>query len=178
MRLTNLIFSVVLVGAFATLCALGFWQVKRLQWKESLIEMVDQRSRELPQSIDEVIDLWNVSRDVEYLPVKLSGVYRHQYEMYYYNTLKGVVGWNVITPLTLEDGRVALVNRGFVPDAFRYPETRNSGQLSVVQKITGLARNPVNKKPNYFVPENDLSEKTFYWKNYSQMISKIGRAHV
>ena len=158
------------VGAFVVLCGLGTWQVYRLQWKEALIAETQARIQRPPIPIGEAEARWQADGDVDYLPVELAGEYLHQSELYYYNTLKGTVGWNVFTPLQLADGRLVLVNRGFVPDAYKDPDTRKQFLQSGSQNIVGLARNPLFEKPNRFVPDNDLSNRSFFWKSYPQMI--------
>lgn len=163
-----ILLGAILVGT-GVLLALGTWQVQRLQWKEALIARVEQRRTADPASLAQIEALWHETGDVDYRPVNLSGRFDHSREQYYFNTLNGVVGWNVFTPLLLEDGRVAFVNRGFVPDERREPQTRIVGQVEGPQEVTGLARNPLQEKPNPFVPDNKPGENVFFWRSLAGM---------
>ncbi|MGI9401627.1 MAG: SURF1 family protein [Rhizobiaceae bacterium] len=158
----------------AVLSALGFWQVQRLHWKESLISQVEARRLSEPLSLAQMEERWAKTGDVDYWPVKFQGIFDHSAEQYFYTTHKGKVGWNVYTPVDLDHGRKIFVNRGFVPDALRSPESRGDGQLSGKQEITGLARNPLAEKPNRFIPDNDLAENIYYWKSLDEMMQSAG----
>lgn len=160
---------IITLGAFVVLIGLGTWQVKRLQWKEALIAETRDRIIQPPMDLPAAETKWKEAGDVDYLPVRLEGEFQHDKEMYYYNTHKGTVGWNVFTPLLLKDGRRVLVNRGFVPDQFRQSTSRGEYLFTGRQIIAGLARNPLFEKPNTFVPENDLESRSFFWKSYAQM---------
>ncbi len=99
----------------------------------------------------------------------VSGTFMHQGERHFLSTYDGKPGFNVYTPLMLEDGRFVLVNRGFVPYEKKDAETRLDGQLDGPVTVTGLARDPLSAKPGYFVPDNDIAKNIFYWKDWSAM---------
>ncbi len=101
--------------ALAILLALGTWQVERLQWKEALIASTEQRIHEPPLPLSEMEKIYESGGTVEYRPVTVSGTFMHQGERHFLATHNGAAGYYVYTPLMLEDGRFALVNRGFVP---------------------------------------------------------------
>ena len=158
----------VLLGT-AILLSLGTWQVYRLQWKEGLIAQVEERRASEPVPLVQMEERWRETTDVDYWPVRLEGTFEHAAEQYFYTTHKGAVGWNVYTPLRLNDGRAILVNRGFVPDALRDPADRDEGQVAGPIALTGLARNPLSGKPNRFVPDNEPDNRTYYWKDLQMM---------
>ncbi len=177
-----------MVGAIAFLVTLGTWQLSRLKWKEQLISRIHTRSAGEPVGLEEMVNLWNKTGDVGYLPVQLTGRFDHQNELYYFNTWQGQSGWNVITPFHLggqldsqndsniDSGRVVLFNRGFVPTNFRDPSKRLGGQIEGVVTITGLARNPVDEKPNSFVPDNTPAKREFFWKSQQQMATLVRKS--
>lgn len=101
--------------AFAILLALGTWQVERLQWKEALLASTQERIHEAPLPLAEMEKIYREEGTVEYRPVTVSGTFMHQGERHFLSTYDGKPGFNVYTPLMLEDGRFVLVNRGFVP---------------------------------------------------------------
>lgn len=163
----------ILLGT-AVLLALGTWQVYRLQWKEALIAQIEARRVSQPASLDEIQDRWRETADVDYWPVRIGGEFEHAGEQYFYTTHKGAVGWSVYTPLRLRDDRVVMVNRGFVPDALRDPARRAGGQIEGFVELTGLARNPLSRKPNRFIPENQPEDGTYFWKDLQAMAQSAG----
>ena len=160
-----------MVSGIAVLCTLGTWQMKRLYWKEALIEKVNERIASEPQSLFELLENTPSLDDLNYIPAKISGEYDHTKEVYYFTTGKeSTSGWNVHTPLILSDGRILIVNRGFVPDWNKNPDTRKDGQITGLQEVTGLVRNPIAQKPNDFVPDNNLEKREFFWRSHKQMM--------
>ncbi|MFK4818801.1 SURF1 family protein [Ochrobactrum quorumnocens] len=155
--------------AFVILLALGTWQVERLQWKEALLATTQERVHEAPLPLAEMEKIYGQEGTVEYRPVTVSGTFMHQGERHFLSTYDGKPGFNVYTPLMLEDGRFVLVNRGFVPYEKKDAETRLDGQLDGPVTVTGLARDPLNAKPGYFVPDNDVAKNIFYWKDWLAM---------
>ncbi len=153
--------------ALIILLGLGTWQVERLQWKEALIASTQERIHEPPLPLAEMEKIYREKGTVEYLPVTVSGTFMHQGERHFLATYEGKPGFNVYTPLMLEDGRFVLVNRGFVPYEKKDPQTRLDGQLDGPVTITGLARDPLSAKPGYFLPDNDVAKIS--------SIGKIGR---
>ena len=43
-----------------------------------------------------------------------------------------------------------------------------------VVTITGLARNPLPRKPSWVVPENEPDQNIFYWKDMQAMAARSG----
>lgn len=155
--------------ALVILLMLGTWQVERLQWKEALIASTKKRIHESPLPLAEMEDIYRREGSVEYRPVTVSGTFMHQGERHFLATYESAAGYNVYTPLMLEDGRFVLVNRGFVPYAKKDPATRMDGQLDGPVTVTGLARDPLTKKPGFFLPDNDVAKNIFYWKDWRAM---------
>lgn len=174
MRISTFIVLACMAIMIAFLSSLGFWQLKRLDWKEGLIEMVEQRRTAPPVSLDTISTAWDESHDVDFMTVKASGTFDHSKEQFYYVTKNGVVGWHVYVPLTLADGRVLIVNRGFVPDQLREQSKRSDNLPTGEVSFTGLARNAPFEKPNSFVPNNDLAKNIYHWKSISEMASQMG----
>lgn len=101
--------------------SLGFWQLRRMQWKKELIELrrtrlamprIEVKSSPFPwtDKVDEYI----------YRIVEVRGVFDHSREMHVGprpgadDSGETVPGALVVTPLRLEDGSTVLVNRGHV----------------------------------------------------------------
>lgn len=174
MRSSTVLIIVLLLAALAVLLGLGTWQMQRLAWKENLIEMTRERSAGEPLGLPDVLAVWEKEGDVAYVPVKLTGTFNHKLESFYFNTYEGTSGWNVYTPLILSDGTIAVVNRGFTPDAMRDASKRTESMVEGEVEIIGLARNPILEKPNSLIPDNQLKKREFYWKDFSDM-AKLAR---
>lgn len=172
--LSRFVLLVCVLAATTVLAGLGAWQVQRLQWKEDLIAEVTQRRQAAPAPLPEMEQRYQQTGDIDYAPVTLAGTFDHSREMYFYTTHEGQAGWSVFTPLVLTDGRVALVNRGFVPDALKDRARRPEGDIAGPQTIEGLARNPVVEKPNTLIPDNDPAKRLFFWKSLPEMALAAG----
>jgi surfeit locus 1 family protein len=165
---------VLSLGALAVLLALGTWQVQRLHWKEGLIATIDARISSEPRSLEDVQTRLTTTGDVDYWPVTVGGEFRHEGERHFFATHQGQSGYYVYTPLQLDSGRFILVNRGFVPFELKEQETRPEGQVEGRRTITGLARNRLDAKPSFIVPDNDPSKNVFYWKDLGTMAATSG----
>jgi cytochrome oxidase assembly protein ShyY1 len=116
-----LLFHVAVVGAIVVMVNLGFWQLGRLDERREFNDAVRARIDEHPVALDELVPPDaevgdDALDDIEWRPVTVSGRYEPDEEVRVYNRSQGgVAGDNVVTPLLLDDGRVVLVVRGFVP---------------------------------------------------------------
>lgn len=170
-RLPVLVAAVV---AFAILVGLGTWQVQRLHWKEALIANIENRINSAPRPLADIERQLDETGDVDYRPVSLTGTFEHDGERHFFTTWEGDSGFNVYTPLRLEDGRYIFVNRGFVPYELKDPAKRRNGQVAGTVEIAGLARNRLDSKPGMFLPENDAARNIFYWKDLDAMAASAG----
>lgn len=159
---------------FVILLGLGTWQMQRLHWKEGLLQTIDQRTHSAPRQLADVEKEFDASGDVDYTPVTVSGTFLHSGERHFYATWDGDAGFNVYTPLALDDGRVVLINRGFVPYDLKDVAKRLRGQVAGRVTVTGLARNPLPAKPSIMLPDNDVAKNIFYWKDRDAMAASAG----
>ena len=173
-RKGTILFVILGLAAFAVLMGLGTWQAKRLVWKEDLIASIDMRIAAPPQSLADIEAKLAASDDVDYWPVKVAGEFHHEGERHFFATHKGQTGYFVYTPLQLDDGRMIFINRGFVPFELKDPAKRPDGQVSGRQEITGLARDRLDEKPNFFMPDNEPANNMFYWKDLDVMAQSSG----
>ncbi len=114
-------FTVVVVTAIVVMVNLGFWQLRRLDERRAFNDAVAARIDQPAVDLDELVPAdASVGDDrlaaVEWRPVEASGRYLPDEELRIVNRSQGGrAGDNVVTPLLLDDGRVLLVARGFVP---------------------------------------------------------------
>ena len=148
------IFSVII---FAILLSFGTWQVKRLFWKEALIERYTTQSQSNPIKNPSKLDL---SRINEFKSVEFTGSFLHKNEIYITGkTYEGNAGFHVITPFNLTNNKIILINRGWVSESYRNPEKRKFSLVQGQTLLKGIIRYP--QKKGYFVPEND--GKNGFW---------------
>ncbi len=93
--------------------SLGFWQLQRAADKHALIDAIERgaqaRAIDLPYAPEAFGEL-------EYRRVRARGRFLRERQFLLDNRLlDGRVGYDVLTPLALDDGRTVLVDRGWIP---------------------------------------------------------------
>lgn len=132
-----------LAVVFAIVCSmLGLWQFQRRADARAAIAVVEANYEEEPLPVTEVLpDLDSYHPGQEWTPVLLHGHYLSDDQLLVRNRpLNGRPGFEVLTPLRLDDGTVFVVNRGWVsigsrqdaPDAV--PDAPR-GEVSVVARL-------------------------------------------
>jgi surfeit locus 1 family protein len=99
------------VVGVAMLLALGVWQVQRLGWKTEILARIEARLEAAPVEVPAEPD---AGRD-QYLRVRAEGSIEPGELHVYTSAAARGVGYRVIAPLVLADGRRILLDRGFVP---------------------------------------------------------------
>ena len=105
---------------------LGFWQLRRLDERRAFNAVVEASYDSIPVPFDQLVDRdWRADADglgavddsgIAWRPVTVSGTYDESASLRVVNRSQyGRAGDNLVAPLLLDDGRVVLVNRGFVP---------------------------------------------------------------
>ena len=148
---------VVIVG----LLALGTWQVQRLTWKRNLIAQVDARLAAKPVQAPVT-----AGPEDSYRRVTATGVFERARESFVLaSTVRGP-GWWAITPLRTTDGRIILINRGYVPGRSAPPPA--SGTISV----TGLLR--LTEPGGGFLRSNDPAADRWYSRDVAAIAARRG----
>ena len=92
--------------------SLGFWQLDRAEFKDTLQQKIIERKKLSPLAIAE---LPASSESRRYYPVKFIGEFDNQHSFLLDNiTFNGQVGYHVFTPVKVNQTKTILVNRGFV----------------------------------------------------------------
>jgi surfeit locus 1 family protein len=143
--------------AAAILIGLGVWQLQRLQWKLGLIAEVSGHMAAAPVSLD---DLLKMNPDgAQYRRIALSGRFDNSKEAYVFTTgAGGEPVYHVLVPFRTDDGRVLLVDRGYVPNDKRDPATRTA--LEGETHLVGVWRVP--DAPGAFTPAPDIAHRIWY----------------
>jgi surfeit locus 1 family protein len=113
MMLRNTIFALALgLGGAAVLIGLGVWQMQRLQWKEAIIAsaegMIAAEPIALPATPDSLTD--------RYRSVAVEGQFLGPEAHVLTSSREGGPGFLVVAAYRTADGRLILVDRGFVPE--------------------------------------------------------------
>ena len=159
--------TALMLAGLALLIGLGVWQLKRLEWKQGLIDQIEARTKGPLITLEDAVALAGEGRDPSYYRVRVDGRFHHAKERYLYAMSEGRVGWHVITPLETEDGDVVLVDRGFVPDELKDPSARALGQVENVVTVTGIARSPETQ--TLFTPDNEPKVNRWFWRDLGGM---------
>lgn len=143
--------TVATLPAMLVLVALGTWQLGRLQWKNDLIDRFEARIAAPPM----VVPASSAAIEpFEFRQLDLKGSFLHDKEIFLTGrTYEGNAGFHVVTPFELADGRVILINRGWVSESYKDPAKRVFSQIDGPTTVTGILRKPREK--GYFVPENE-----------------------
>ncbi|HEY1247047.1 MAG TPA: SURF1 family protein [Hyphomicrobiaceae bacterium] len=158
--------TLMALAGLAVLIALGTWQMQRKRWKEDLIGRIAARVH--ADAVSLPLEAGAAAKDdLEYLHVTARGRFHHDKERYLYAPTAGNPGWHVYTPLELPSHRVVWVNRGWVPESRKAPETRRQGQIQGEVEVRGLVRG--QSKPGLFTARNEPSHNVWYWPDLPAM---------
>jgi len=111
--MTRRMIAPLLFGLLGTACLvfLGLWQVQRLEWKRGILDTIETRIAADPVAVPPA----PAEAEDQYRRVDATGVIGTGEIHVYTAAPSGGVGYRVIAPFTLADGREILLDRGFVP---------------------------------------------------------------
>jgi surfeit locus 1 family protein len=162
--------------AFTLLLGLGFWQLRRLTWKEALITRIETRANKPPVELPPH-NVWPrlSSGDYDFEHVRLSGHFDLAREALIFSPPpkdSGVEpGYLVLNPFVVDNGGVVLVNRGFIPQSYAQNDARkNSPQGHVT--LTGLMREPQSR--NFFTPADDPERGVWFTSDPVKIAQSLG----
>jgi cytochrome oxidase assembly protein ShyY1 len=108
-------FHLLVIAAIVLMVNLGFWQLRRLDERTAFNAEVTSQIDRPPVPLDDVLTGAEPD-DVEWRSVEAAGTYLPDEELRVVNRSQGgIAGDMIVTPLRLDDGRILLVVRGFVP---------------------------------------------------------------
>lgn len=154
--------------AFLILMSLGVWQVQRLHWKLGLIDQMSAHMVAPPLSLAEALKL---GPDAQYRMVMLRGRFRNDREAFVYTTdPEGAPVYHVLTPFVLDDSRVLLVDRGYIPTTL-IDHGRHSAPAGE-RLVFGIWRTP--DSANWFTPAPDLAHRVWYFRDLAGIAKSDG----
>ena len=155
------------IPALLVLIGLGSWQVERLNWKSQLIDLFDTRIAQDP--VEPPASLENVKK-WKYRRVQLVGVFQHEKEILMTGrTFEGSAGFHVLTPMLMQDDRIIIVNRGWVPEKSRARGKRPETLIEGLVTVLGIVREDKRRGP--FVPDNEPQNEVWLYVDTHQMAS-------
>lgn len=135
------LFLLGLIAVFVVcLVLLGNWQLRRLEWKNTLVTAIETRAFAQSEPAPHSSDWEEVSPDTHaYKRVHAEGTLLSEYEI----TVKALTelgsGYWVLSPLQRSNGEIIWINRGFVPPDKRLSDSRPKPN-PVHVTATGLLR--------------------------------------
>lgn len=170
--------TLIFVPTLCCLLLLGRWQLDRKHWKEELLSAISLRTASLPQDLEiflkkhKTTQTQDVTASLDYYSIRVRGSFLHDKELYLYAPDPNLgAGYHVYTPLMVNNtDTILIVNRGYVPENKKDPQSRKEGQISGEVEITGLLRSP--GKQGLFVPDNNPAQNLWFWRDLGGMIHK------
>ena len=156
------LFVILFVTIF---CALGTWQLYRLQWKLELISEITYGLNSSPIEYSTLIKK-------NYQRVTTKGKFDYDKQIYLYSLNdNGKPGYDVITPFRTNRNENLLINRGWIVKELKDNPSINL-KNEPEKKIIGLLREIY--KPNMFKPDNDLKNNIWFSINLEDLKKATG----
>jgi surfeit locus 1 family protein len=160
----QLLFNIFVLSVITLFCALGTWQLVRLQWKNTLINQISEGLKSIPLNYSD-------KNKKNYQRVVIEGKYNFNEQIYLYSLNdKGQPGYDVITPFESLSSENILVNRGWIKS-----DLKNNIKITQIinNRIQGLILK--NRKPNIFKPENNIGKNIWFSINLEQINEVTGK---
>ncbi|WP_323375087.1 SURF1 family protein [Streptomyces sp. RB17] len=112
------ILSIVAIALIPTMIRLGFWQQHRYEERTARNDLVASALHAKPVPVEDLSSPGHaVTRTEKYRTVTATGTFDTAHEVVVRRRTNSddEVGFHVLTPLVLTDGKILLVNRGWIP---------------------------------------------------------------
>ncbi|MER6628688.1 SURF1 family protein [Streptomyces sp. NPDC000987] len=138
------ILTLVALLLIPTMIRLGFWQMHRYDQRTARNQQVSEALHADPEPVERLTSPGHaVTGEQKYRTVTARGSYdtAHEVAVRRRTNSDGEVGYHVLTPFVLTDGKVLLVNRGWVPandrsqSAFPEVPAPPRGQVTVTGRL-------------------------------------------
>jgi cytochrome oxidase assembly protein ShyY1 len=125
---------ILVITLMVVMVNLATWQLDRHQQRKDFNATLEQRFEAPVRPLDELLQSGEPA-DIEWLPTAVTGTYLQGEDISLVNVSQnGAAGYDAITPLLLSNGKVVLVNRGFLPLVAEFPPAP-SGEVSILGRI-------------------------------------------
>lgn len=155
----------------ALMLGLGTWQVERLAWKTNLIRHAEAGLAAPAIDLPAGVDL----ASLDFRHVAARGTYIHDAAVAFgLSAIGGEPGGRLITPMRLDDGRIVLVDRGWLPEPLLPPRTPAELQPKGVVDIDGIARWRGSGSAGWMVPSNEPEKRRWFSWDIQAMQQALG----
>ncbi|WP_163836190.1 SURF1 family protein [Spartinivicinus ruber] len=141
--------SILVLIVITTTTVLGIWQISRGYEKVTLQEKFIQKSSGEPVDLDQFLSSTenkNNRDDINYRYVISKGSFiRNQHILLDNQIVNGRVGFNVISPFVTEQGRLVLVDRGWIGPITRRDQLPEVPEYNEQLKLVGILFNQLSK---------------------------------
>lgn len=169
----RLLSTLLIMGALATLLALGTWQMQRLAWKEGLIAQAQERPGLPAVPLADVLAL--PPDEWAYRRASIAGRFIGD-PVRVFTTLSDPLGayegpgyW--LMQAFEADGDRLFVNRGFIPFDLP-PDVAVRPAPAGTIRFEGLVR--PDDLPDFFTPDPDYGQRLLYRRSVEQLIEASG----
>ena len=153
-----LIFGIVTT---AILLSLGFWQLRRMEWKNAMLAEIQQGIDAPPGPLPAQVD-----PSMKYRPVAITGRTTGEEILVLSGTKELGGGYNVISGFVTNDGRRILLDRGFVPQ-----DDRHAARPPTELTVLGNLHWPQDKSSA--TPEPDLKAGIWFARDVPAMAGML-----
>jgi cytochrome oxidase assembly protein ShyY1 len=127
--------TIACVAAVVVMVNLALWQYDRHVERREFNATLTARFNEDPMRLEDLLGKTSDLAQLEWLPAIVVGEYLPTESLSVVNVSQyGQAGFDPVTPLRLADGRLVLINRGFVPLSSQFPDPP-SGEVTVVGRV-------------------------------------------
>ncbi len=164
--------TIATLAGLAVLLSLGTWQLQRLEWKRGLIEHASL------QLAAPAVPLPTAGLDdLDFRRVSVTGTYLHDAAFAFGFTAEGgAPGSRLITPFRLEDGRVVLVDRGWLPTDLLPPHVPKGLEPQGTLTLEGVGRWRGSWHRTWLTPDNASADRRWYGWDVQAMAAETGLA--
>ena len=135
--------TVVTVILLYVMVSLGQWQYNKGEYISNLQNRINERKHLPPVSMQE---LPHETDDQVFMPVMVSGRFDARHHFYFDNRIvNGFAGYDIFTPLLMDDGRAILVNRGWLKQGRTRQELPEFETESATVRFKALIDRPPSK---------------------------------
>ncbi|NBB68959.1 MAG: SURF1 family protein [Alphaproteobacteria bacterium] len=159
--------TLTLVLGLPLLLVLGTWQVQRLEWKTSLIAMLEARHAQPAVALPAVTEL---GPDLAHRPVRVTAELAPDPVLRYgVERQQGRPGHDVLQLARLADGRALVVNRGWLAEDAP-PVRTPAGEVTLEGPVRWIA----DLERRWPTPANDPQANRWYWYDQDALARAFG----